>query len=144
QKVFGSKRNVYHSNYADKERVGVWQAVLTGKYAFVVGLRSSIFLPSDSLGLVIVDEEHETSYKQYEPAARFHARDAAIMLAWLHKSKTLLGSATPSFESFHNVQITKYGYCYLNRRYGGAALPDFFLADVLQDQKKNLLKLDFT
>ncbi|HLT08314.1 MAG TPA: primosomal protein N' [Cyclobacteriaceae bacterium] len=144
QKVFGSKMGVYHSKYSDNERVEVWQGVLTGKYAFVVGVRSSIFLPFDSLGLVIVDEEHETSYKQYEPAPRFHARDAAIMLAWLHKSKTLLGSATPSFESFHNVQIKKYGYCYLNRRYGGAVLPDFFLADVLQDQKKNLLKLDFT
>src|SRR5690606_32005874 len=87
QKVFGSKMGVYHSKFSDNERVEVWQGVLTGKYAFVVGVRSSIFLPFDSLGLVIVDEEHETSYKQYEPAPRFQARDAAIMLAWLHQAK---------------------------------------------------------
>lgn len=144
QKVFGSKIGVYHSKFSDNERVEVWQGVLTGKYAFVVGVRSSIFLPFDSLGLVIVDEEHETSYKQYEPAPRFQARDAAIMLAWLHQAKILLGSATPSFESFYNARTNKYGYTYLNRRFGEALLPDFILSDVLVDNKKNLLKLDFT
>lgn len=144
QKVFGSKMGVYHSKFSDNERVEVWQGVLTGKYAFVVGVRSSIFLPFDSLGLVIVDEEHETSYKQYEPAPRFQARDAAIMLAWLHQAKILLGSATPSFESFYNARTNKYGYTYLNRRFGEALLPDFILSDVLVDNKKNLLKLDFT
>ena len=144
QKVFGSKMGVYHSKFSDNERVEVWQGVLTGKYSFVVGVRSSIFLPFDSLGLVIVDEEHETSYKQYDPAPRFQARDAAIMLAWLHQAKILLGSATPSFESFYNARINKYGYTYLDRRFGEASLPDFILSDVLVDKKKNLLKLDFT
>src|SRR5690606_16408373 len=131
QKVFGSKMGVYHSKFSGNERVEVWQGVLTGKYAFVVGVRSSIFLPFDSLGLIIVDEEHETSYKQYEPAPRFQARDAAIMLAWLHQAKILLGSATPSFESFYNARTNKYGYTYMDRRFGEALLPDFILSDVL-------------
>ncbi|HLW20564.1 MAG TPA: primosomal protein N' [Cyclobacteriaceae bacterium] len=144
QKVFGSKMGVYHSKFSDNERVEVWQGVLTGKYSFVVGVRSSIFLPFDSLGLIIVDEEHETSYKQYDPAPRFQARDAAIMLAWLHQAKILLGSATPSFESFYNARTNKYGYTYMDRRFGEALLPDFILSDALLDQKKNLLKLDFT
>jgi primosomal protein N' (replication factor Y) len=144
QKVFGNKMGVYHSKFSDNERVEVWHGVLTGRYSFVVGVRSSIFLPFDSLGLVIVDEEHETSYKQYDPAPRFHARDAAIMLAWLHQAKILLGSATPSFESFYNARTNKYGYTYLDRRFGEALLPDFIISDVLVDQKKNLLKLDFT
>ena len=144
QRVFGSRMGVYHSKFSDNERVEVWHGVLTGRYSFVVGVRSSIFLPFDSLGLVIVDEEHEASYKQYDPAPRFHARDAAIMLAWLHQAKILLGSATPSFESFYNARTNKYGYAYLDRRFGEALLPDFILSDVLVDQKKNLLKLDFT
>lgn len=144
QKVFGSKIGVYHSKFSDNERVEVWQGVLSGQYSFVIGVRSSLFLPFDSLGLVIVDEEHETSYKQYDPAPRFQARDSAIMLAWLHQAKILLGSATPSYESFYNARTDKYGYTYLDRRYGEALLPEFILADILVDQKKNLLKLDFT
>lgn len=144
QKVFGSQIGVYHSKFSDNERVEVWQGVLTGQYSFVVGVRSSIFLPFDSLGLLIVDEEHESSYKQYDPAPRFQARDAAIMLAWLHQAKVLLGSATPSFESFHNARTNKYGYTLVNRRYGEAVLPDYILSDMLVDKKKNLLKLDFT
>lgn len=144
QRVFGSKMGVYHSKFSDNERVEVWHGVLTGRYSFVVGVRSSIFLPFDSLGMVIVDEEHEASYKQYDPAPRFHARDAAIMLAWLHQAKILLGSATPSFESFYNARTNKYGYAYLDQRFGEALLPDIILSDVLVDQKKNLLKLDFT
>lgn len=144
QKVFGSQMGIYHSKFSDNERVEVWQGVLSGRFSFVVGVRSSIFLPFDSLGLVIVDEEHETSYKQYDPAPRFQARDAAIMLSWLHQAKTLLGSATPSFESYHNVRTNKYGYTKITRRFGEAILPEFVLSDILTDQKKNLLKLDFT
>ncbi|SNS18653.1 replication restart DNA helicase PriA [Belliella buryatensis] len=144
QEVFGSRMGVYHSKYSDNERVEVWNGVISGKFAFVVGVRSSIFLPFDSLGLVIVDEEHESSYKQYDPAPRFHARDAAIMLSWLHQAKTLLGSATPSFESFFNARTKKYGYIQLNQRYGDAKLPEYILSDILVDKKKNLLKLDFT
>ena len=144
RKVFGSKMGVYHSKYSDNERVEVWNGVISGKFSFVVGVRSSIFLPFDSLGLVIVDEEHEASFKQYDPAPRFQARDAAIMLAWLHQAKTILGSATPSFESYYNARTKKYGYVQLDRRYGEAQLPEYFLSDILVDKKKNLLKLDFT
>ncbi len=144
QKVFGNKMGVYHSKYSDNERVETWQGVLKGKYNFVVGVRSSLFLPFDSLGLIIVDEEHESSYKQFDPAPRFQARDAATMLAWLHQAKTLLGSATPSFESYFNANKGKYAYVKMDRRYGNAELPHFHLADLLKDKKKNLLKLDFT
>ncbi|MDO9554306.1 primosomal protein N' [Rhodonellum sp.] len=144
RKVFGSKMGVYHSKYSDNERVEVWNGVLSGKFSFVIGVRSSIFLPFDSLGLVIVDEEHESSYKQYDPAPRFQARDAVLMLAWLHQAKTILGSATPSFESYYNSRTKKYGYVFLDKRYGGASLPHYQLSDILVDKKKNLLKLDFT
>jgi primosomal protein N' (replication factor Y) len=144
RKVFGSRMGVYHSKYSDNERVEVWNGVLSGKLSLVVGVRSSIFLPFDSLGLVIVDEEHEPSYKQYDPAPRFQARDAAIMLSWLHQAKTILGSATPSFESFYNARKEKYGYVALDRRYGDAQLPEMKVVDILADKKKNLLKLDFT
>ena len=144
QKVFGSKMGIFHSKFSDNERVEVWQGVLSGEYAFVVGVRSSIFLPFDSLGLVIVDEEHESSFKQFDPAPRFQARDAAIMLSWLHQAKTLLGSATPSFESYYNARTEKYGYVHLDRRFGEAQLPTYHLADIKADKKKNLLKLDFT
>lgn len=144
QKIFGDKMGVFHSKYSDNERVEVWQGVLKGKYNFIIGVRSSLFLPFDSLGLVIVDEEHESSYKQFDPAPRFQARDAAIMLSWMHQAKTLLGTATPSFESYYNAQNGKYGYVKIDKRYGNAELPHFFLADILQDKKKNLLKLDFT
>ncbi|WP_186756355.1 replication restart helicase PriA [Echinicola salinicaeni] len=144
QKVFGSKMGIFHSKFSDNERVEVWQGVLSGKFSFVVGVRSSIFLPFDSLGLVIVDEEHEPSFKQFDPAPRFQARDAAIMLSWLHQAKTLLGSATPSFESFYNARMDKYGYVELTKRFGEAQLPEYHIADILSDRKKNLLKLDFT
>ncbi|PRY84884.1 replication restart helicase PriA [Mongoliibacter ruber] len=144
RQVFGSDMGVFHSKYSDNERVEVWNGVLSGKLSFVVGVRSSLFLPFDSLGLVIVDEEHESSFKQYEPAPRFQARDSAIMLAWLHQAKTILGSATPSFESFYNARTGKYGYVSLGKRYGEAQLPEYHLADILVDKKKNLLKLDFT
>jgi primosomal protein N' (replication factor Y) len=144
KKVFGSQMGVYHSKHSDNERVEVWNGILTGRFSFVVGVRSSIFLPFDSLGLIIIDEEHESSYKQFDPAPRFQARDAAIMLAYMHQAKTLLGSATPSFESFFNVQQGKYGYVELTNRFGNAAMPMYHLADLAADKRKNLLKLDST
>ena len=100
-KVFGSKMGVFHSKYSDNERVEVWNGVLSGKFSFVVGVRSSVFLPFDNLGLVIVDEEHDNSYKQFDPAPRYHARDLAMVLAGFHHAKVLLGSATPSLESYY-------------------------------------------
>ncbi len=142
--IFGSRMGVYHSKYSDNERVEVWNGVLTGRFSFIVGVRSSIFLPFDSLGLVIVDEEHEPSYKQFDPAPRFHARDAAIMLAYFHQAKTLLGSATPSFESYFNAKQGKYGYVEISKRFGDSSMPEYHLANIPADRKKNLLKLDST
>ncbi|OOG78145.1 primosomal protein N' [Algoriphagus sp. A40] len=144
KKVFGSQMGVYHSKYSDNERVEVWNGVLSGRFSFVVGVRSSIFLPFDSLGLIIVDEEHEASYKQFDPAPRFHARDAATMLAYFHQAKTLLGSATPSFESYFNANQGKFGYVEIKHRFGDASMPEYHLADLAADRKKNLLKLDST
>ncbi len=144
KKVFGSQMGVYHSKYSDNERVEVWNGVLSGRFSFVVGVRSSIFLPFDSLGMIIVDEEHEPSYKQFDPAPRFHARDSAIMLAYFHQARTLLGSATPSFESYFNASQGKYGYVEINHRFGDASMPEYHLADLAADRKKNLLKLDTT
>jgi primosomal protein N' (replication factor Y) (superfamily II helicase) len=117
---------------------------LSGRFSFVVGVRSSIFLPFDSLGMIIIDEEHEPSYKQFDPAPRFHARDAATMLAYFHQAKTLLGSATPSFESYFNANQGKYGYVEITHRFGDATMPEYHLADLAADRKKNLLKLDST
>lgn len=144
KKVFGSQMGVYHSKYSDNERVEVWNGVLSGRFSFVVGVRSSIFLPFDSLGLIIVDEEHESSYKQFDPAPRFQARDSAIMLAHFHQARTLLGSATPSFESYFNASQGKFGYVELTHRFGDASMPQFHLADMAADKRKNLLKLDTT
>ncbi|MBN7812536.1 primosomal protein N' [Algoriphagus sp. H41] len=144
RQVFGSQMGVYHSKYSDNERVEVWNGVISGRFSFVVGVRSSIFLPFDSLGLIIVDEEHEPSYKQFDPAPRFHARDAAIMLAYFHQARTLLGSATPSFESYYNAAQGKYGLTEISHRFGDAHLPEYQLADLSADRKKNLLKLDST
>ncbi|SHO64282.1 replication restart helicase PriA [Algoriphagus zhangzhouensis] len=144
QQVFGSQMGVYHSKYSDNERVEVWNGVLSGRFSFVVGVRSSIFLPFDSLGLIIVDEEHEASFKQFDPAPRFQARDSAIMLSYFHQAKTILGSATPSFESYFNATQDKYGYVQLTHRYGDASLPEYHLANLSADRKKNLLKLDST
>ncbi|MBN3518459.1 primosomal protein N' [Algoriphagus lutimaris] len=145
KQVFGGQMGVYHSKYSDNERVEVWNGVISGRFPFVVGVRSSIFLPFDSLGMIIVDEEHESSYKQFDPAPRFQARDSAIMLAYFHQAKTLLGSATPSFESYFNATETlKYGLVELSERYGKSNLPEFHLADLGADKRKNLLKVDST
>lgn len=144
QQVFGSQMGVYHSRYSDNERVEVWNGILSGRFSFVVGVRSSIFLPFDSLGLIIVDEEHESSFKQFDPAPRFQARDSAIMLAYFHQAKCILGSATPSFESYFNASQGKYGYVELTHRFGDASLPEYHLANLSADRKKNLLKLDST
>ncbi|MDH5366066.1 MAG: primosomal protein N' [Cyclobacteriaceae bacterium] len=144
RKVFGSKMGVYHSKFSDNERVEVWNGVLSGKFSLVVGVRSSVFLPFDNLGLIIVDEEHENSYKQYEPAPRYNARDVAIYMAQAQHSKVLLGSATPSIESYHNTKTEKYQLVELNNRYGEAKLPKIVLVDTLKEKKRKTLKNDFT
>ena len=144
KKVFGSSMGVYHSRFSDNERVEVWNGVLSGKFKFVVGVRSAIFLPFDNLGLVIVDEEHDTSYKQQEPAPRYHARDVALVIGQLHHAKVLMGSATPSVESYHQAQSGKYGYVTIAKRYGEARLPEVILADMNQERKDKTLKGDFS
>ncbi len=140
QRVFGNSFGVYHSQYSDNERVEVWQKVLSGEYQFVVGVRSSIFLPFSQLGLVIIDEEHEPSYKQFDPAPRYHARDAAIYLATKHGSKTLLGTATPSIETFHKALDGKFGLVELDTRFGEVQLPKVELIDMRQVRKRKELK----
>lgn len=144
KKVFGSTMGVYHSKFSDNERVEVWNGVLTGKFRFVIGVRSSIFLPFDNLGLIIVDEEHDPSYKQHEPAPRYHARDVALVMAQLHHAKVVLGSATPSLESYYQTKIGKYKLVNLVERFGEAQLPDIVFANMSQERKNKTLKGDFT
>ena len=144
KKAFGSRIGIYHSKFSDNERVEVWKGVAEGRYSFVVGVRSSIFLPFDNLGLILVDEEHEASYKQYDPAPRYHARDAAQVLARLHGAKVLLGSATPSIESYYMAQQGKYGFVSLLKRYGNAQLPELRLVDTTLERKQNKLKGSFS
>ena len=138
QNYFGNQISVFHSKYSMNERVEVWNNVLENKpkAQIILGARSSIFLPFNNLGLIVVDEEHETSYKQFEPSPRYNARDSAIVLANIHKGKILLGSATPSLESYFNAQQNKYGFVQLNRRHGNVKLPKIELIDVKEKQRK--------
>lgn len=144
KKVFGTTMGVYHSRFSDNERVEVWNGVISGKFKFIVGVRSSVFLPFDNLGLIIVDEEHDASYKQQEPAPRYHARDTAIMMAQFHHAKVLLGSATPSVESFYQAQEGKYGYIRLDKRFGDAKLPELVMADMSKERKLKTVKGEFS
>ncbi|MFY0686326.1 MAG: primosomal protein N' [Cyclobacteriaceae bacterium] len=144
RKYFGNRFAIYHSRFSDNERVEIYQNCLAGKYDFVIGVRSAVFLPLSNLQLVIVDEEHEPSYKQYDPAPRYHARDAAIYLAQLHQAKVLLGSATPSLESYHNAQEDKYAYVTLDHRYGDQPLPKIEVLDITKARKQRRLKGNFS
>lgn len=135
---------VYHSRFSDNERVEVWNGVLSGKFRFVVGVRSSVLLPFDNLGLIIVDEEHEASYKQQEPAPRYHARDVAMVLGQLHHAKVLLGSATPSIETYYHARQNRYGLVTLDKRFGEVALPQILLANMSAERKKKSLKGEFS
>ncbi|NOZ34996.1 MAG: primosomal protein N' [Chlorobi bacterium] len=139
-KIFGNKLGIYHSKFSDNERVEVWRNIETGKFKIILGVRSSIFLPFDNLGLIIVDEEHENTYKQYNPAPRYHARDASVVLANLHKAKVLLGTATPSIESYYNVKIEKYALVELNQRYKDIKLPEIQIADTKEAKRKKQMK----
>lgn len=143
-KIFGDSFGVYHSRYSDNERVEVWQKVLNKEYQFVVGVRSAVFLPFSDLGLIIVDEEHEPSYKQFEPAPRYHARDAAIYLSTLHKAHTLLGTATPALETYQNALDGKFGIVELDSRYGESYQPKMEFANVSRERKQRKLKGNFT
>lgn len=145
KRVFGNKLGVYHSKFSDAERVEIWNNVLhDGGYEVVIGVRSSVFLPFRKLGLVIVDEEHETSYKQFSPAPRYHARNAAIVLSGMHGARTLLGSATPAIESYFNAKTDKYGLVELNKRFKEIELPEIIVADLKEAYRKKQMELHFT
>lgn len=144
KKIFGSSMGVYHSKFSDNERVEVWTGILTGRLKFVVGVRSSIFLPFDNLGLIIVDEEHDSSYKQHEPAPRYNARDVAIMMSKFHHAKVLLGSATPSVETYFNATQKKYGLVKLHTRFGEARLPTVVVANMREERKRKTIKGEFS
>lgn len=140
-RVFGSDLAVYHSKFSDNERVEIWNNLLHQKGSrVIVGVRSSLFLPFTNLGLIIVDEEHETSYKQYDPAPRYHARNAAIMLAHQLQSKVLLGTATPSLESYFNVRNGKYGLVELFQRFQEIALPKITTVDMQEQRRKKMAR----
>ncbi|WP_299781473.1 primosomal protein N' [uncultured Formosa sp.] len=146
QNYFGDQVAVFHSKYSAHERVEVWNNVLSNspKAQIILGARSSIFLPFKSLGLIIIDEEHEQSFKQFDPAPRYHARDTAVVLAHLHQTKTLLGSATPSLESYFNVQQGKYGLVEITKRYNNVLMPDIELVDIKDKQKRKRMKGHFS
>ncbi|HET8737703.1 MAG TPA: primosomal protein N' [Pricia sp.] len=146
QDYFGEKVSVYHSKYNIQERVEVWNNVLgqKSKAQILIGARSALFLPYSNLGLIIVDEEHEGSFKQFDPAPRYHARDAAIVLANMHQSHILLGSATPSIESTYNARTGKYGHTEIKRRFGNVRMPDIELVDLKEQTRKRRMKGHFS
>ena len=144
-KVFGSQVIVYHSKFSDNERVDIWKKLLSDPSpCVVIGARSSIFLPYSSLGLVIIDEEHESSFKQYDPAPRYNARDCAIVLAAMHGAKTLLGSATPSIETYYKAQSGKFGLVSLTTRFNDAPLPDIEIIDMQRARKSKSITGTFS
>ena len=145
KRVFGHRLGVYHSKFSDAERVEIWNNVLNDKtYDVIIGVRSSIFLPFRQLGLIIVDEEHESSYKQYDPAPRYHARNAAIMLASMHAAKTLLGTATPAVETYFNAQSGKFGLVELNERHLEMEMPEILVVDSKEAYRKKQMESHFT
>ena len=145
QRVFGDRLGIYHSRYADAERVEIWQKQLSSHpYDVILGARSAVFLPFQHLGLVIIDEEHETSYKQQDPAPRYHARSVAIMLAQMQKAKVLLGTATPSLETYHNAKTSKYGLVELFQRYKGIQLPEIQVVDIKDLQHRKMMNGPFS
>ena len=145
QRVFGSRLGIYHSKFPDAERVEIWQKQLSeAGYDIILGVRSSVFLPFRNLGLVIVDEEHENTYKQQDPAPRYHARNAAIVLASMYGAKTLLGTATPSVETWHNATSGKYGLVELKERYKEIQLPEIIPVDIKELHRKKMMKGPFS
>lgn len=146
QNVFGSRLGIYHSKYSDAERVEIWKKQLSSEpYDVILGARSAVFLPFTRLGLVIVDEEHETSFKQQDPAPRYHARSTAIMLARMYEgAKVLLGTATPSMESYHNACTGKYGYVQLTTRYKDVAMPEIRVVDTKDLYRRKMMRGAFS
>lgn len=151
RKYFGDEVGVYHSRYSQNERAEVWNNIadrddnkIHSKFKIILGPRSSLFLPYNNLGLIIVDEEHDSSYKQYNPAPRYNARDAAIYLATLHNAKVLLGSATPAIESYYNAKSEKYGLVEINQRYGGVSMPKIAVVNLKEEHRRRMMKSHFS
>ncbi|WIL18134.1 replication restart helicase PriA [Prevotella bivia] len=145
QAVFGDKLGIYHSKYSDAERVEIWKKQLSNHpYDVILGARSAVFLPFQQLGLVIVDEEHEQSFKQQDPAPRYHARSAAIILANMYKAKVLLGTATPSIETYFNAKNGKFGFVELSRRYKDIQLPQVEIVDIKDLRRRKMMKGPFS
>lgn len=147
KKVFGNKVGVYHSKFNDSERIEIWNNILNHEdeksYKLILGVRSSVFLPFSNLGLIIIDEEHESSYKQYDPSPRYHARDTALVLASFFKAKTLLGTATPAIETYYNAKQNRYGLIELKERYKNIKLPEIIIANLKEAKHKKLMKSIF-
>ncbi len=143
-RVFGSRLGVYHSKFSDNERVEVWNGVLSGRFQVVVGVRSAVFLPFDNLALIIVDEEHESSYKQYDPAPRYNAREVALMMGNFQGAKVLLGSATPAVETYYQARQGRYGLVTLSKRFGEAGMPEIELVDTRKAREQKKLLNHFT
>lgn len=144
KKVFGNKVGVYHSRFSNNERVEIWKNTWNGNYQIVLGARSAIFLPFQNLGLILVDEEHDSSFKQYEPAPRYHARDAAVVLGKIHDAKCLLGTATPSIESYQNTKSGKYGLAVIKERFGGVMMPEILLVNMRDFIRQKKMHSHFT
>ena len=145
QRVFGDRLGIYHSKYSDAERVEIWKKQMSqNPYGVILGARSAVLLPFSSLGLVIIDEEHETSFKQQDPAPRYHARSAAIMLAAKAGAKVLLGSATPCAETWHNARTGKYGYVRLDKRFGDMQMPEINVVDIKDLQHRKMMNGPFS
>jgi primosomal protein N' (replication factor Y) len=151
QKIFGNKAGIYHSKYSENQRIEIWNKVVSNSrqtnnenYSIIIGARSSLFLPFDKLGLIIVDEEHDNSFKQYDPSPRYNARDAAIYLAGMHGAKTILGSATPAVETYFNSLINKYHLVEITERYGGMELPLILIADLKQETRQKTMRSHFS
>ena len=151
RKYFGDEVGVYHSRYSQNERAEVWNNIagrdddkIHSKFKIILGPRSSLFLPYDNLGLIIVDEEHDGSYKQYNPAPRYNARDTAIFLATLHNAKVLLGSATPAIESYYNAKTEKYGLAEIKHRYSGVSLPKIVIVNLKEEHRRRMMKSHFS
>lgn len=141
QRVFGDKVVIYHSKFSDNERVDIWRRMLSGRDPVVViGARSAVFLPFADLGMVIVDEEHETSYKQQDPAPRYNGRDTAMVLARMHGAKTLLGSATPAIDTYYKASAGRYGLITLSERYSGVKLPDIEIVDTAEARRQGTMQ----
>ena len=150
QKVFGDVIGVYHSKFNENERVEIWNTVLkfehtkSSRFQVIMGARSAMFLPYSNLGLIIIDEEHENSFKQYDPAPRYNARDTSVVLANIHGAKVLMGSATPAVETYWNTTEGKYGLVEITKRHGGVQLPEVLCADIKEASRKKLMKSHFS